>query len=111
MIAYQKLVELAGFATYDAFQKSHKEWVREALVNGGDFSQRQAQWTESIAVGSKSFTERIKEKLGILAKGRKIIESDEGFQLRENKVTYIAHFDCKKDDIGGQNAYFWDINS
>ena len=50
LIAYQKLAELAGFATYDAFQKSHKEWVREALVNGGDFSQRQAQWTESIAV-------------------------------------------------------------
>ncbi len=110
LIAYQKLAELAGFATYAAFQKSHKEWVREALVNGGDFSQRQAQWTESIAVGSKSFTERIKEKLGILAKGRKIIESDDGFQLRENKATYNADFDIKKDDIAGKNVYLWDIN-
>ncbi|MCB2184502.1 MAG: hypothetical protein KQH63_20965, partial [Desulfobulbaceae bacterium] len=48
--------------------------------------------------------------MGILTKGREIIESDDGFQLRENNVTYIAHFDCKKDDIGGQNAYYLDIN-
>ena len=68
------------------------------------------QWTESIAVGSRSFIETIKEKLGILAKGRKIFEKDGGFQLREEMGTYIADSDSKKDDIGGQNAYFGDIN-
>ena len=68
------------------------------------------QWTESIAVGSKSFIETSKEKLGILAKGRKIFKNDGGFQLREEMGTYIADSDSKKDDIGGQNAYFGDIN-
>jgi len=24
--------------------------------------------------------------------------------------TYIANFDGKKDDIGAQNAYYWDLN-
>jgi len=44
---------------------------------------QQTQWTESIAVGSKNFIETIKENLGILAKGRKILENDGCFQLRK----------------------------
>ena len=110
LIAYQKLAGLAGFATYDAFRKTHKELIDEALTHAGIFRQRQSQWTESIAVGSRSFTEMIKEKLGILAKGRKILENEAGFQLRESMGTYIANFDGKKDDIGAQNAYYWDLN-
>ena len=110
LIAYQKLAELAGFATYDAFQKNHKELVGEALTNGDTFRQRQTQWTESIAVGSRNFIEMIKEQLGILAKGRKILENDGGFQLREKMGAYIANSDSKKDDIGARNTYYWDIN-
>ena len=110
LIAYQKLAGLAGFATYDAFRKTHKELIDEALTHAGIFRQRQSQWTESIAVGSRSFTEMIKEKLGILAKGRKILENEAGFQLRESMGTYIANFDGKKDDIGAQNVYYWDLN-
>ena len=49
------------------------------------------QWTESVAVGSKSFIETIKEKLGILAKGRKIFENDGGFQPREEMGTDILY--------------------
>jgi putative transposase len=33
---------------------------------------RESKWSQSIAVGSKSFVEGIKEKLGIRAKGRKV---------------------------------------
>jgi len=100
LIAYQELAGLAGFSTYDAFRKAHKELVREALTNDGSCRQRQKQWTESIAVGSRSFAEMIKEKLGMLAKGRKILEIEEGFLLREETSTYIANYDGKKEDIG-----------
>jgi hypothetical protein len=51
-----------------------------------------------------------KEKSGILAKGQKILENDGGFQLREEMGTYIANSDIKNDDIGDQNAYYWDVN-
>jgi putative transposase len=108
LITYKRLAELAGFEAYDEFRKFHKELIQESLVNGNN--DRQAQWTESIAVGSKSFTEAIKEKLGILAKGRKVIEIDGAFQLREERATYAAVSDSKKEDIGGQNTYLWDIN-
>ena len=36
--------------------------------------QRESCWTESIAVGGQDFTERIQTKLGVKAKGRKILE-------------------------------------
>ena len=108
LIAYQKLAELTGFETYDAFQKAYKELVGEALRNGNNV--KQPEWTKSIAVGSESFIETIKDKLGPLAKGRKILAKEGGFQLREEIGTYIANFDSKNDDIGTQNAYFWDVN-
>jgi hypothetical protein len=79
LIAHQKLAGLAGFATYDAFRDTHKELVREALTYDGPFRIRQNQWTESIAVGSKSFTEMIKEKLGVLAKGAKFLKTRRDF--------------------------------
>lgn len=108
LINYQKLAQLTGFATYDAFQKAHKELVSESLAN--DNNSRQTKWTESIAVGNKGFIETIKEQLGILASGRKVLETNDGFQLREEVGTYIANSDIKNDDIAPQNTYFWSIN-
>ena len=97
LIAYQKLAELTGFESYNIFQKAHQEMVNTSLANGNN--QRQIQWTESIAVGSQSFIETIKEKFGTLAKSRKIIEINGGFQLREETVAYIANNDRENGHI------------
>jgi hypothetical protein len=86
-------VELAGFKSNNLFRIAHQEMVNESLANADH--QRQSQWTESIAVGNKSFVETIKKKLGILAKGRKILETDEGFQLREKTANYYPHKEQK----------------
>ena len=107
-IAYQKLAELTGFESYTPFQETHKELVNESLANGNNF--RQNQWTESIAVGSKDFIETIKEKLGMLAQGRKILEKDGGFHLREERGIYIANSDSDNAKTGSINTYYWDIN-
>ena len=107
LIDHQKLSKLTGFDSYDEFRMAHQELVNDSLRNGNNF--RQAQWTESIAVGSKSFLKGIKAKLGILAKGRKILENGAGLQLREEMRTYNAVFDAKKENIGPLNGYFWDI--
>lgn len=106
LIDHQKLSVLAGFESYDAFRMAHQDLVNESLANGENT--RQAQWTESIAVGSKSFLEGIKDKLGILAKGRSILERTGGFQLREKAGTYSAVFDGTKENIGPENGYHWD---
>ena len=64
----------------------------------------------SIAVGNKSFVERVKSLMGALAIGRKNIGIGESFQLREPAVTYRAHYGGEKSDIGPENTYFWDNN-
>jgi len=107
LIAYEKLSELAGFKTYGDFRKAHKENVDEVLSQ--DNNERQAHWTESIAVGGREFIEAVKEKLGSLALGRKVYEAGGGFELREHIVSYKTDFDSKNGDIGGKNVYFWDI--
>jgi len=71
--------------------------------------ERQDEWTGSIAVGSKSFIETVKARLGFKAIGRDIKGGDEAYQLRESAAFYEAHFKAEKSDIGPKNTYFWDL--
>ncbi|MEA3478095.1 MAG: hypothetical protein U9R60_07950 [Bacteroidota bacterium] len=52
-------------------------------VLAGDGYIRDAKWSESIAIGSKSFVEKLKEKLGIRAIGRGIVGTEAGYELKE----------------------------
>jgi putative transposase len=98
LIAYQKLASLDGFATYDAFRDTHKVLVGEALEYESAFRKRQNPWTESIAVGSKSFTEMIKEKLGVLAwpKGAKFLKTRKDFNSERRKGPISSIMMAKK---------------
>ena len=105
LIEHERVKNLTGFDSCDSFRNAHEHWVYDALMQGGGL--RDSMWTESIAVGSKKFVEWTKEVLGIKAKGRKLVENEKILQLRENAVPYMANFDPKNDDIGGENSYFW----
>jgi putative transposase len=65
-------------------------------------SDKENKWTQSIAVGSKTFVEKMKEALGFRAKGRKIICADDSFELRE----VIAPYGKATDQDSG-NTYLW----
>ena len=49
---------------------------------------RHEDWPDSIAVGSRPFVKGVKELLGFRAKGRRVIEAGEGYQVREGSVPY-----------------------
>lgn len=106
LIDYQKLAGITGFGSYDAFRKIHKEMVDESLGDGATI--RNSQWTESIAVGSKSFVETIKKNMAARAQGREIENCNGTFHLREKPETYITHFEAGKYDIGPQNTFSWE---
>jgi hypothetical protein len=89
-------------------RSSHKGWVEEYLGDGQ--KGRKEEWTDSVAVGSRSFVEKVKELLGFRAKGRNLIEGAEGYQVREGAGPYKALFGAEKDDIGPENTYFWNAN-
>jgi REP element-mobilizing transposase RayT len=109
LIDYEKLRLLFGAGSYDQLKESHKGWVEEYL-RGGEQG-RQDEWTASIAVGSRPFVENVKTQLGFKVKGRDVIEGGEGYHLREETAPYKAIFRGKKEDIGPENTYFWDINT
>jgi hypothetical protein len=51
----------------------------------------------------------VTEFLGIRAKGRDVIEGDQGYQLREAPADYKPLFKDENEDIGLENIYFWDL--
>jgi len=55
---------------------THRCHKKEFLLKFGRDRRREGKWTESIAVGSESFVNSTKEKLGIKAQGREVIEAD-----------------------------------
>jgi hypothetical protein len=79
--------------------------MEEYLGDGNN--NRDDKWTKSIAVGSKGFVEYIKSALSALAKGRESKEAGDSYQLREPSAPYGEHFGVENEDIGLQNAYFW----
>jgi hypothetical protein len=60
-------------------------------------------------VGSKSFIESVKASLGLRAKGRDVIQSGEGYQLREIPAPYKVLFEAENEHIGLVNTVFRDV--
>lgn len=49
---------------------------------------RQLQWTESVAVGSKIYTEKVKDQMGYKAIGRKVVKNRDSFVIKETQQPY-----------------------
>ena len=105
LINYKKLTSLLGFDSYGEVIKYHKRWVDDYLENGKNIHDN--KWTTSIAVGNRSFVERVKSLMGVLVIGRKSVGVGESYQLREPEAPYGAHFGAKKCDIEPENTHFW----
>jgi len=105
LIDYEKLRELAGYNRFDTFQAAHKKWVDSSLAS--HVNRRESRWSDSIAVGSNSFTTEILSKLGSRAKGRKIVEKGQAFQIREETESYNPLFEGEKGNIAPENALKW----
>lgn len=108
LVSNERLRVLLNFPTYDQLAAAHRQWVEE-IIRSADCN-RSSEWSESIAVGSLEFVERTKEKLGVRAKGRKVLEDHEGCQLREPSMSYDSDLVAENGDIGPENAYFWNTN-
>ena len=79
--------------------------MEESLANGEKI--RESDWTEAVAVGSKTFVETVKEQLGIRVRGRKVPEEQAKYQLREPLSAYSADFARKKALLRPENTHVW----
>jgi putative transposase len=93
---------LLQIENYVDLKEAHREWIEEALEKSGVV--RDSKWTQSIAVGDKSFLEQIKERLGIRAKGLKIHGSQDEYQLRERQDNYGDW-----QNLDNENTFDWNL--
>ena len=70
---------------------------------------REGKWTESIAVGSDRFIDKVSEELGIRAAGRSAVENADGYELRERGSSYRANFTIKNHPLSVKNTHFWKV--
>ena len=105
LINREKLIACCGLGSDEELRKSHREWVEEAIIRDGNT--RQPQWSESIAVGSERFVRDVLEKLQVRAKGRKVREGDDRYELREREAAYNAHFPRENGLLRIENGFYW----
>jgi len=84
-------------------------WVFEAKLRKGD-GRREPRWTESIAVGSETFIEDTKERLGVKAMGRQVVGGDGNYELRDSGSSYKPDFGHENVGLSPKNTYFWDLS-
>jgi hypothetical protein len=101
-IDFKTLMALLQIENSTDLKEAHQEWIEQALKKSKVV--RESRWTQSIAVGDKSFLEQIKEQLGIRAKGRKIHGSEDEYQLREGQTGYGAW-----QDLDNENTFDWNL--
>jgi len=100
IIDYDRLIGLLGFETNDEIKAAQNKWVESSIET--ENRDKENKWTKSIAVGSKTFIEKIKTELGFRARGRKIIGADDTFELRE----VITPFGNAANP-DSENTYLW----
>jgi putative transposase len=105
LIDRKALMALLGITDSDQLSQSHRSWVEEALKSAVNIRER--RWSESIAVGSLPFIERVKTDLGARGFGRKITSSTAGHELRETQGPYRDHFAGEKAPLSPQNTLPW----
>jgi putative transposase len=108
LINRQKLATLLGIKDTNQLSEYHLKWVEEILKNGSN--QRDAKWTQSIAVGDKDFVMETKAKLGAKAIGRGGMKGIEGYQLRESQSPYNRVFDPEKCGLRLNNDPLWHVS-
>lgn len=98
LVDFKSLIRFLPVESQEELKEAHRNWIEDELEKSQLI--RDNKWTQSIAVGDKSFVKQIKKQLGIRSKGRKIIEEDDDYQLRDKQAQY---------GDGIQNLHYWDI--
>jgi len=86
LIDDHSLIRILNMKDRESLKQSYTKWIADAIETRG--LKRESRWTESLAVGSKEFIERINIKLGLGLRDRIIREHEGVFELHECIIPY-----------------------
>jgi putative transposase len=109
LIDLNALADVCGLSSTPALQRAHRDWVESALAEHQ--LMRQAHWSESIAVGSERFAQEVKTRLGVTARYRAVVPTDESYALREPSIAYTGCFEHEMEPLSTENTRIWDMNA
>jgi putative transposase len=98
-------MELMNIREIDRLRETYRKWVDSAIMRGD--IKRQPQWTGSIAVGDKVYVEKVKDQIGYKAIGRKVVENEDSFVLRERQISYQSISDRAVRPQPEDNTIYW----
>ena len=105
LINIQRVIDLLGIDSPEHFRGLYQDWIGEKLRLSNHVCE--SKWSKSIAVGTKSFVKKIKAELGVRAIGRKVVETTDGYELKEREGSYKTHFGGKMGILRLENTYCW----
>jgi len=107
IIEYQRLLTLLQVRDLQGVQETCRHAIEQAF--GSKNQLRKSKWSGTIAVGSKHFVEATKDRLGIKAKGRRVLEEDGSYEVREPAAAYGRDFGRKNGALSLENTYSWNV--
>ena len=91
LVDYEILRRLLGVRTLQELRMVRRRWVEEKIASKR--MAREGEWTESIAVGSREFLEKMKKLQGPKVRRRALepLADPDAFQLKEgNEIPYLS---------------------
>ena len=73
-------MSLLDINTSNELKHSYEKWIEDSLAV--DSLKRESKWTESLAIGSLNFANRLKLKLGRKVRYKKIFREETTYILR-----------------------------
>lgn len=107
IIDQKALVSQCGYSSIEQFRNDYQGLVEAAARNGRPL--REPVWSESIAVGSITFIENLKEKLVIKVQGKKLVKEQEKCILKEPLSTYKTDFAPHMGFLSLENMHYWEL--
>jgi putative transposase len=100
------LMDLGGFNDIATMQQQLRQWLIEELTINN--SVRDKTWSESLAVGSEDFVEKVQTLFNTKATNREVTEMADKHALHEQSARYNSDFGAKNTSLKLNNRHFWD---
>ncbi|MDA1044208.1 MAG: transposase [Verrucomicrobia bacterium] len=104
IIDRERLTDLLGLRSVDELPDAQKRWVEDGQTRAMGHD---PAWSESLAVGSESFGQRVQHQLGVRALHRTLDAHMDGFVLRESTQPYGHNSTPKTTGLSTTNTLLW----